>query len=398
MDTILYFYRKRGLKAPAAEPVGLKTYLLIRVGLDAEEGRWFDKRLDEGIKDSGGRVAQIEAGKEKAITGQPGRNPGNAAEDVSRAVQGESKDGGTRGDGSVLQILRHPWKTSRVRWMERKRKREEQARQYARQQEENCRLAARAQMLEEVSASIERLALEVAELAGGMESCLCAYEDSLRKALTGEGRQAETVLYGRDSGWRVPEEAYLESREDRQGEDARGSGATLLGLWQKYFPLKEFHDYTNRFWVEQLFQWAILPHFIILGTAEGIFPVIEAYAARMKSMRWILTQAEYDQQMADFVEDFYTEYGLAIELELLEDAAALKRLRLFCKEAVNMVDFTGEAYMAVQVLPEGSIWLDMFSVEEKRRRILARDKKTAYISLKELWKIAQKRCNCPVLP
>ncbi len=147
-----------------------------------------------------------------------------------------------------------------------------------------------------------------------------------------------------------------------------------------------------------MFRRATLPHFIILGTAEGIFPIIEAYAARMKSLRWILTEAEYDQDLADFVEDFYTEYGLAIELELLEDVAALKRLRLFCKEAVNMVDFTGEAYMAAQAVPEGSIWLDMFSVEEKKRRILARDKKVAYISMKELWKIAQKRCNCPVLP
>ena len=51
----------------------------------------------------------------------------------------------------------------------------------------------------------------------------------------------------------------------------------------------------------------------------------------MKSLRWILTEAEYDRELADFVEDFYTEYGLAIELQLLEDWAALKRLRFFCR-------------------------------------------------------------------
>ena len=89
---------------------------------------------------------------------------------------------------------------------------------------------------------------------------------------------------------------------------------------------------------------------------------------------------------------------LAIELRLLEDGAALKRLRLFCGEPVIVVDFTGESYMVVPAVPEGSVWLDMFSVEEKRRRILARGKDITYFSMKEIWKNAQKRCNCPVLP
>ncbi len=400
MDTILYFYKKRRLARPETEPVGLKAYLLIRIGLDVEEGRWFDKRLEESP--AGGQ------------TGKIAESAGAAA--GAGAVQGKGKVRESGGDRTVPHMPRSPWKAFRQRRMERKRRQEEQIQQYARQQEESRRLAARAQMLEEVEASMERLASEVAELAGDMDRCSCVYEDNIRKALAGAG------LYGRDSGWRAQEESDRESRGDiRYGEDDPGRGQRipkeirqtgqmqtdcgeraadigLPGLWQKHFPLKEFHDYTNQFWVEQLFRRATLPHFIILGTAEGIFPIIEAYAARMKSLRWILTEAEYDQDLADFVEDFYTEYGLAIELELLEDVAALKRLRLFCKEAVNMVDFTGEAYMAAQAVPEGSIWLDMFSVEEKKRRILARDKKVAYISMKELWKIAQKRCNCPVLP
>ena len=43
MDTILYLYKKRGLEKPEIEPVGLKTYLLIRIGLDVGEGQWFGK-------------------------------------------------------------------------------------------------------------------------------------------------------------------------------------------------------------------------------------------------------------------------------------------------------------------------------------------------------------------
>ena len=65
-------------------------------------------------------------------------------------------------------------------------------------------------------------------------------------------------------------------------------------------------------------------------------------------------EAEWGEELSAFVEDFYTEYGLAIELRLLEDGAALKRLRLFCGEPVIVVDFTGESYMAVPAVPEGS--------------------------------------------
>ncbi len=177
----------------------------------------------------------------------------------------------------------------------------------------------------------------------------------------------------------------------------------LPALWRKYLPLEEFQGYAQRFWVRQVFSQgaglpASPPHFVILGTAPGLPEVLEAHARRMKSLRWFLLEAEWGEELSAFVEDFYTEYGLAIELRLLEDGAALKRLRLFCGEPVIVVDFTGESYMAVPAVPEGSVWLDMFSVEEKRRRILARGKDITYFSMKEIWKNAQKRCNCPVLP
>ena len=117
---------------------------------------------------------------------------------------------------------------------------------------------------------------------------------------------------------------------------------------------------------------AVQPHFVILGMAPCLFEVIEACARRMKSLRWILPEEDCDEELQGFVEDFCTEYGLAIMLEPFGSAAALKRLRLVCGQPVNVLDFTGEAYMAVSDVPKGSVWLDMFSVEEKRRRIAAR--------------------------
>lgn len=169
-------------------------------------------------------------------------------------------------------------------------------------------------------------------------------------------------------------------------------------LWEKNVPIKEFTGYSQHFWVEMLCARAIRPHFVILGTAPCLFDVIKAHAHRMKSLRWALPEAAYDEEEAGFVEDFYTEYGLAITVYPFPDMAALKRLHLNCKEPVNILDFTGEAFTAVWEVPEGSVWLDVLSVEEKKRRILSRGKEISYVSLKEIWKTAQKRCNCPILP
>ena len=85
-------------------------------------------------------------------------------------------------------------------------------------------------------------------------------------------------------------------------------------------------------------------------------------------------------------------------LQPMESAAAMKRFRIGEGPPVNVLDFTGEAYMAVSGAPRGSVWLDMCSLEEKRRRIEARGGGITYTSLKEMWKTVQKRCVCPIVP
>lgn len=363
--------------------MGLKTYLLIRIGLDVEENRWFGTKLEwepgtgelkeasAHVPYAGNMEAESAAGK-RPDAAETARDAGSIRGEVSFPVPDECRTG-------LWDTLCHPWKTIRRKRAEEKRKRTDRAKRLAQEQEEARLRVVRKEALDQAETMICRLAREVEELAQDVNACRCVYEDSIRRALIGERTRAkDRIEGGRDSG------------EETQ--------TTISSLWQKHFPLEEFHDYTQKRWMEQLFQRATAPHFILLGTAEGIFPLIEAYADRMKSLRWILVRAQCDEKLYDFVEDFYTEYGLAIELQLLENEAALKRMRFFGREAVSIVDFTGEVYMAVSAVPEGSIWLDMFSVEEKKRRILAREKKVAYISMKEIWKIAQKRCNCPVLP
>ncbi len=376
--------------------MGLKAYLLIRIGMDVDEGQWFGRRL--GPRPWGeGMEGQADMPE---WTDQSAGNPKD-----SRPAEAVGRHG-------LASALCRPWKAVRQKRDLRKRQRELRAGRLAWEQEEARWLAAREGLIGEMEAMVRGLAREVAEFAQDMDGCRCVYEDSLRKILTGpRDGQAGDRDWERPEGF-LPENGLQTGRGGEshppEGSQTGREGDTrmqeiLPALWRKYLPLEEFQGYAQRFWVRQVFSQgaglpASPPHFVILGTAPGLPEVLEAHARRMKSLRWFLLEAEWGEELSAFVEDFYTEYGLAIELRLLEDGAALKRLRLFCGEPVIVVDFTGESYMAVPAVPEGSVWLDMFSVEEKRRRILARGKDITYFSMKEIWKNAQKRCNCPVLP
>ena len=141
--------------------------------------------------------------------------------------------------------------------------------------------------------------------------------------------------------------------------------------------------------MEELLPEAVLPHFVILGTVSCLPLLIEKYADRMKSLRWILPENDYSRELQEFVEDFYTEYGLAIMLQVVP--AGQRRLQAVCKEPSNVLDFTQEAYINLAKVAKGSIWLDMLSVEEKKRRIVGRNTGITYVSLKEKWKLVRKK-------
>lgn len=429
--------------------MGLKTYLLIRVGLDVGREEWFGRKLEiegreEGREDvsrsvEDGRVSEEgHAGgthrltesrhsvgeKHVAETSQPsknlhpvGKNPAEESGSLERnvypaegkrlvefalmernAYPAEGKraaefglvkrsaypTGGKRvaefspleRSACPVEGLPHPLRTLWQRRRDRQKAKRERKLRAARDQERERRLAVRARAMEEVEGAIGRLAKEIEEFADGLRDCYYVYEDSLRRVL-------------------LPRE---ESSARNREPDVLVEEALLPLLWQKHFQGEAFRGYGQRFWVEQLLPQAVHPHFVILGTAPCLFDVIEKWAGRMKSLRWILEETDCDEELLGFVEDFCTEYGLAIMLEPLQGAVALKRLRLTCLQPVNVLDFTGEAYMGASDIPKGSVWLDMFSVEEKQRRIMARYTGITYVSLKEKWKTVQRRCVCPKLP
>ncbi len=208
-----------------------------------------------------------------------------------------------------------------------------------------------------------------------LEQALAAREERLERIEKQMRRAAEGIL----------------KRAGTEGECSYVCEGTLMkcAAWQEWlsrFPVKEFDGYLQDAWIEQLLPLAVHPRFVVLGSCEGIRAVIEGCAHRMKAVRWILKEQDYTPELTDFVEEFCEEYGLAIALQTVPGRAVFRKLRLDCTEPVNILDFTEETAIPISGIAEGSVWLDMVSSEEKKRRIAWRGTGIRYFSLKEKWK------------
>lgn len=158
---------------------------------------------------------------------------------------------------------------------------------------------------------------------------------------------------------------------------------------RRLIPLPVFEEYLEQRWVERLLAYGIYNHFVVLGTTPYLPRLLCMLAPRMKSVLWILPDHLHAKMLEDFVEDFYQEYGLAINLRYLSIDGSYGQLRVegcFLKEPLNVLDFTEDRHVPAMKLPAGSIWLDMAAVEEKERRLSARMPEVTYFSLKKQWK------------
>ena len=337
MDTILFFCKKKGIPKPVIEPIGMRTHLLIRIFLDVEWEEWFGVKLECETPEA--MISEREKGKE-----------------------GRAKNGAS--NKSIMQSVRKLLGFFDIRGrIEKKRWQRQQEREYARLLQEHEK------MLEWIEEAVQKLAFDILEMTVGWKDCFCVYEDCVRKVLVGKERNS------------------CAGREDNlQKSISFDKEHILCGVWGKYFRIEEFQRYTQRLWVEEVLARAVLPHFVILGMAPCLPDIIEKYAHKMKSLRWILPENEYSQEIQEFMEDFYTEYGLAI-MPLVVPAGQ-RRIQAVCTDPSNILDFTQEVQRHFRQTAKGSIWLDMLSIEDKRRRC---DMCVAYFSLKEKWKAVRKK-------
>lgn len=339
------------------EPVGLKRYMLIRAGLHVRPEEWFGLRLDD---------------REDSV-----REMGETGEKASGSAPGE-EDEGKRKSG-LLYGLCHSLGSLRGIFRRRQEKRIAEERL----QEENRRRKERENGIRRAEKEIAELCELIGELAGEDGVCRCVYESSVRKALLGED----------DNDFLTPASAG----GIREEKGSLGREAVLPSLWKKQFAWEEFQGYCDWFWAEKLMPRAVHAHYVVLGIAPCIYGLLEDNAHKMKSLYWILPEAECDQEFWDFAEDFYTEYGLAIELHTCGSRDEFRKLRLTRSCPVNVIDFAGDICFRTDGVAPGSVWLDMLSRDEKRYRISGRPGGIGYISLKEEWKHIQRLCKAPDL-
>jgi len=211
MDTILFFYRKRDLEKALVEPVGLKSHMLIRVGLNVGEGEWFGRRTDF----SSYRKADEAAGN---IAGPGGRR--TAGGDLEPETLPGKKRERQKSGGFWRSILKFPTrypgerrgeregekrahrKRENGKWEQRKRENEKREQRKSRKQEsrdaaELRRLRAEwEESIRNIEQEILKIASEIPELAGEESRCYAVYEDSVRKVLL---RAEEDAAVNRDA-------------------------------------------------------------------------------------------------------------------------------------------------------------------------------------------------------
>ena len=337
MDTIIYLYKKRGLAKPVIDSHQMKDYLLVRVGMNVGENQWFTHSI-------------VPYSTMALMQEQP----------LEQSTQ------------KVKEVSLHKFTLEsflqRLREYKKKRDRAHELKQHRQFFEEEHAL---------VCQELEIFLSELNRYVDQRYECRCVYGDAVRRGL---------VLpenYGRENADGLSQDAT------RNREDVVPS-FWLPRLWQQYWQIPEFNAYLQPRWVEPLLENAMLHHFVVLGYAECTPAVIINCTRRMKSLRWILQERDCTEELQDFIDDFYGDYGLAVTLQPLEGGRAFARLLLVSKDPICVLDFTGEPHISLGGIAMGSIWIDFQSVEEKARRVLERQEGISYFSLKEIWKRAGK--------
>ena len=337
MDTIIYLYKKHGLSKPVIDSHQMKDYLLVRVGMNVGENQWFTHSI----------------------------MPSSSVDTMQESSRGQSaqETKETLSHGFTLESI-----LQRLREYKKKRDRVHALKQRRKLFEDEYTL---------ICQELEKFLSELNSYVDQRYECCCVYGGAVRRGL---------VLpenYGR-------EDLDVSFRDAAGGREEVIPAFWLPQLWQQYWQIPEFNAYLQPRWVEPLLENAMLHHFVVLGYTECIPGVILRCARRMKSLRWILQEQDCTEELQDFVDDFYGDYGLAVTLQPLEGERAFARLLLVSKDPVCVLDFTGEPYISSGGVAKGSIWIDFRSVDEKARRILERQEGISYFSLNEIWKRADK--------
>lgn len=342
MEAIIFIQKKRELQKPIVEPVGAKSYLLIRVYLEVSTDRWFGRNLREPMPPYMGEKT------EKPFSAWQG--------------QWTKKKWGL---GSFLRI----WDGAESRRQRKQALQQLQSECEDRWQRHRAYLIERERWqaeLEQTRAEILTLKSEIHDLISGCDDVSVAYGDAVRHILVGYPKAL-------NASW-------------------------LTYIWNLNPQMKEFDGYGKLFWCTQFLPDRPAHHFVILGSGEALLPVLEIYVRRMKSLRWYLRERNYSERLMELVDTLCEEWGLTPEIHILNDWVSLQREGLKCPNKSCILDFSKDMYLSAGCVSKGSLWLDVYAVEQKRQQLEQKCPHITYYSLKKTWEKLQKRCNCAVFP
>lgn len=353
MDVIIFFEKKRNISEPELSVQRRSGYCLLRVGINGSGSSWFGRPLPQ----CPGQKCEEQEGGLRVLPGERRENeerrgglcalPGGRREDEERKDGLRVLPGGRRENEEWAGGLRGLLKRLKKRKvLLRERKEAERQMQEAQRERENQRAAYEAAILAlekdmtELSGAIRRRIME-------LDTCACVYTADVRPLFAGEGISA--------------------------------------AIWERVCGIEEFSGYAGLRWANQLLAYVQHAELVVLGT-EACFPqLLVACARRLKSVCWVLPQGEETEEMQEFAEDFYEEYGLAIAIYTIAGRNAFRTLCLEAGEPVCVMDFSRETKIGFNGLPSGSVWLDFASDEEKERRLGRMAPGICYRSLKRLW-------------
>lgn len=165
----------------------------------------------------------------------------------------------------------------------------------------------------------------------------------------------------------------------------------IAGWWQQFFPYPRYQHFRKKEYgkfliagvknrIEQM-QGLFL---LVLGYDESISDLLKPFLKTAGGLRLFPENAEDAEKMENYAESVYEEYGLAVAVEDVPRRQGQKCVPLY--EGKNLIlDFSGESIWYPVGAVTGSIWLDMDSIWEKRKRIETRYAAITYDSLQKRW-------------
>lgn len=123
--------------------------------------------------------------------------------------------------------------------------------------------------------------------------------------------------------------------------------------------------------------------YILIGYRDCLEELLECKARDIKELTWILSEAVYTEKVRDMLAWGLEDYGLAIQVQEVKLPQGYLNADLSGHYPVNILDFTSQAKIPTAGIASGSVWLDMASMEEKRRRIEVRNLDICYYALQE---------------